>query len=123
MYVGFDHVEGTKLLADWYSRSVPDLNRYALVYWAKGYVSEVRGDSFIDLMKQGKGPTLVSAYYTDASRQNAFENASRILQESTDLNLIYACFDALRKLTEIKLQKETEEKLGVVKGMAAPQDG
>lgn len=91
MYVGFDHVEGTKLLADWYNRSVPDLNRYALVYWAKGYVSEVRGDSFIDLMKQGKGPTLVSAYYTDASRQNAFENASRILQESTDLNLIYAC--------------------------------
>jgi len=37
-------------------------------------------------------------------------------QTKTKINLIYACFDALKKLTEIKLQEETAEKLGVVEG-------
>jgi len=34
----------------------------------------------------------------------------------TKLNLINACFDALKKLTEIKVQKEMAEKLGIVEG-------
>ena len=37
-------------------------------------------------------------------------------QTRTKINLIYACFDALKKLMEIKLQKETTEKLGIVEG-------
>ena len=32
----------------------------------------------------------------------------------TKLNLIRACFDALKKLTEIKIHKETAEKLGIL---------
>ena len=91
LYVGFDHVEGTKLLANWYNQARPDMKDYALMYWAKGYISEARGDSFIEFMKQGADPKLVSAYYTDASRKNAFENASRILADTTQLDLIYAC--------------------------------
>ena len=35
-------------------------------------------------------------------------------QTKTKINLIYACFDALKKLTEIKLQKETAKNLGIV---------
>lgn len=37
-------------------------------------------------------------------------------QTRTKTNLIYACFDALKKLMEIKLQKENQEKLGIVEG-------
>ena len=34
----------------------------------------------------------------------------------TKLNLLNACFDALKKLSEVKVQKDTAEKLGVVEG-------
>ncbi len=37
-------------------------------------------------------------------------------QTRTTINLIYACFDALKKVSEIKLQKSEEESLGVVEG-------
>ncbi len=37
-------------------------------------------------------------------------------QTRTKLNLIKACFDALNKLTEIKIKKETADSLGVVEG-------
>ncbi|MFH0868463.1 MAG: 30S ribosomal protein S5 [Candidatus Woesearchaeota archaeon] len=37
---------------------------------------------------------------------------------NTKINLIHACFDALKKLMDIKLQKETAENLGVVEGAA-----
>ena len=39
-------------------------------------------------------------------------------QTGTKINLIYACFDALKKLMEIKVQKETAENLGIVEGSA-----
>ena len=34
----------------------------------------------------------------------------------TKLNLLYACFDALKKLSEIKVQKSAADALGVVEG-------
>jgi len=37
-------------------------------------------------------------------------------QTKTKLNLINACFDALKRLTEMKIQKETAENLGIVEG-------
>ena len=37
-------------------------------------------------------------------------------QTRTKINLIYACFDALKKLMEVKIQKENEENLGILEG-------
>ena len=37
-------------------------------------------------------------------------------QTRTKINLIYACFEALKKLSAIKFQKEDAEKLGIVEG-------
>ena len=37
-------------------------------------------------------------------------------QTRTKLNLINACFNALKKLTEMKIQKETAEKLNIIEG-------
>ncbi|MBN4049218.1 30S ribosomal protein S5 [archaeon AH-315-M20] len=37
-------------------------------------------------------------------------------QTRTKLNLINACFSALKRLTEIKIQKETAEKLNIIEG-------
>lgn len=37
-------------------------------------------------------------------------------KSGTKANLIYACFEALKKLSEIKFKKEDEENLGIVEG-------
>ncbi|MCK4859253.1 MAG: 30S ribosomal protein S5, partial [Candidatus Omnitrophica bacterium] len=42
-------------------------------------------------------------------------------QTGTKVNLICACFDALKKLIEIKVQKETAENLGIVEGSVKVQ--
>ena len=42
-------------------------------------------------------------------------------QTRTKINLIYACFDALKNLMEIKLQEEHQEKLGIVEGAVSAQ--
>tara|TARA_Y100000294_G_scaffold171389_1_gene184766 strand:- start:2999 stop:3793 length:795 start_codon:yes stop_codon:yes gene_type:complete len=42
-------------------------------------------------------------------------------QTKTKINLIYACFDALKRLMEVKLQKEDTENLGVVGGSVGVQ--
>ena len=91
MYVGFDHVEGTRLLADWYKQRLPNAKDYALIYWARGYVSEARGDSFIDFMRKGSSTRLSSAYYTDATRDSAYQGASKALETESELDFIYAC--------------------------------
>ncbi|MBW2976677.1 30S ribosomal protein S5 [Candidatus Woesearchaeota archaeon] len=42
-------------------------------------------------------------------------------QTKTKVNLVYACFDALKKLMEIRLQKEAAGRLGVLEGQADKQ--
>ncbi|MEK6875905.1 MAG: 30S ribosomal protein S5 [Nanoarchaeota archaeon] len=43
-------------------------------------------------------------------------------QTRTKVNLIYACFEALKKLSEIKIRDEDDEKLGIVEGAAGAQN-
>jgi small subunit ribosomal protein S5 len=42
-------------------------------------------------------------------------------QTRTKINLVYACFDALKKIMEVKLNKEDEKKLGVLEGPISTQ--
>lgn len=43
-------------------------------------------------------------------------------QTGTKVNLIYACFDALKKLSELKLQKQDIENLGIIEGAVKVRD-
>ena len=43
-------------------------------------------------------------------------------QTRTKINLIYACFEALKKLTTIKIQEGDAEKLGIVEGAVGAQN-
>src|SRR3989344_3969702 len=43
-------------------------------------------------------------------------------QTRTKINLIYACFEALKKLAAIKIQEEDTEKLGIVEGAIGAQN-
>jgi len=42
-------------------------------------------------------------------------------QTRTKMNLVYACFDALRKLMEIKIMEEDKKNLGIIEGIASTQ--
>ncbi|MCE2596170.1 substrate-binding domain-containing protein [Motilimonas cestriensis] len=89
MYVGFDHVEGTKLLHSYFTQHYPKA-RYGLVYRSPGYVSEMRGDSFIR-MQQATGAQLVDSHYSDASKHSAAMATRDMLKEHQQVDFIYAC--------------------------------
>ncbi len=90
IYVGFDHIQGTRMLSDFFSRKVAGNGGYAVVYWSKGYISEVRGDSFIK-MQQQNSLNLAEARHTNASRRSAYQASMEILSQRPNLKFIYAC--------------------------------
>lgn len=90
-YVGFDHTIGTKMLADYFltlpkSQTAP----YGLLYFSQGYVSKMRGDTFLNLMQERKGPALAGSYYTEGQRDQAKKAAAELLAKG-DLSFIYSC--------------------------------
>jgi len=90
MYVGFDHVKGSQLLADWYMDQDLENKDFGLMHYPKGYISKVRGDSFAQYTKSNSNYNLVSSYYTDSTRQNASDNANNMLIDNSNLGFIYA---------------------------------
>lgn len=90
LYVGFDHVKGTQLLSDWYQDQDIKNQDYGLLHFPKGYISQVRGDSFVQYTGEKSDYKLVSSYYTDSTRKNAYANAINLLDEHKDLGFIYA---------------------------------
>lgn len=89
-YVGFDHGLGTRMLADYFLAQEPPLQRYGLLYYSQGYVSAMRGDTFQQYMRDGHGPVLVGAYYTDGQRAKARVSTKKLMQEGQP-DCIYAC--------------------------------
>ncbi|NVD07959.1 substrate-binding domain-containing protein [Vibrio sp. JPW-9-11-11] len=91
MYIGFDHLNGTKILEQYYQAAVPEGNRYSVLYFSEGYVSDARGDSFIEEMSHNKRYQLSSSFYTQATRESGYQAAKNALQKDQDLSFIYAC--------------------------------
>ena len=46
MYTGFDHEHGSHLLAEEMLAQQPT-GKYSMLYFAPGYVSQMRGDTFV----------------------------------------------------------------------------
>jgi autoinducer 2-binding protein LuxP len=89
LYVGFDHIEGTKLLVQYFKKQFPQGANYAMLYFTQGYVSDMRGDSFISLSDGAF--TLLSSYYTEGKAKNAYNATKEILQKYKNLDFIYSC--------------------------------
>ncbi len=90
-YVGFDHAIGTRMLADYFLKeSTPD-RPYGLLYYSKGYVSAMRGDTFLNYMQEGNGPPLAGSFYTDGKREKAYQATLSLTAASKDLQFLYAC--------------------------------
>ena len=107
MYVGFDHIEGTKLLAKYFAKKHKEDAKYLMLYHTQGYVSQMRGDSYIEMM-QGVH-ALQGAYYTDVSKEKAKEFVLHH-QDIEGVDYIYNCstdiaIGASEALQELGLQE------------------
>lgn len=89
-YVGFDHAIGSRMLADYFLDNAPKDGSFGLLYYSKGYVSTMRGDTFREFILKGNGPALADSYYTAGKRDLARKNALKLL-EREDLKFIYNC--------------------------------
>lgn len=90
LYVGFDHMVGTRMLADYYLQKTGTRGDYSVLYFSRGYISVMRGDSFVDYVEEHSERKLVDAYYTDSTRSSAKRAALEILN-GRKVDFIYAC--------------------------------
>ncbi|WP_028300265.1 substrate-binding domain-containing protein [Oceanospirillum beijerinckii] len=105
LYVGFDHELGSNILADRIADDMQGKGQYLMLYFSRGYVSQMRGDTFVHKMMEYPNIQQVASYYTDGNRQKAYHATLNTLQEYPGLKLIYACstdialgaLDALRE--------------------------
>ncbi|ANQ23693.1 ABC transporter substrate-binding protein [Vibrio natriegens] len=91
LYVGFDHAEGSRKLAKEFSQRFPQNTHYSVLYFSEGYISDVRGNTFINQVNRDSNFELQSAYYTKATKQSGYEAAKASLDKYPDVDFIYAC--------------------------------
>ena len=103
-YVGFDHTIGAEMLAEYFLDKFESKGSYGLLYYSQGYVSTMRGDTFLDMLQQRNGSRLAASFYTNGSRSKAKAATSSRLSQIADLKFIYAC--------------ATDVALGAVDGLA-----
>ncbi|WP_071196948.1 substrate-binding domain-containing protein, partial [Vibrio cholerae] len=90
MYIGFDHEYGAQLLAQYYQAHAPK-KPYSVLYFSEGYISEARGDTFIQDMNAVHHFPLASSYYTKATEQSGYEATLNIVKNNPEIGFIYAC--------------------------------
>ncbi|KPM89385.1 ABC transporter substrate-binding protein [Vibrio alginolyticus] len=106
LYVGFDHAEGSRELAVEFGKRFPKHSHYSVLYFSEGYISDIRGNTFINQVNRDNQFELQSAYYTKATKQSGYEAAKASLEKYPDVDFIYACstdvalgaVDALKEL-------------------------
>lgn len=91
LYVGFDHMIGSELLADYYIKKTKGEGKYAVLYTANGYVSYMRGTKFIEYVSKNSNLEVVHEYYTNTSKEKARLATLDLLKKDDDIKFIYAC--------------------------------
>ena len=91
LYDGFDHAIGAKILAKEYIKQVGLEGNYAVLYGTTGYVSNMRGDTFIKYLDKETHLKLVDSYYTDFNQEKARVATLDILTNHKGIKFIYAC--------------------------------
>ncbi|WP_394126158.1 substrate-binding domain-containing protein [Vibrio hepatarius] len=91
MYVGFDHIKGTRVIENYYKEQVEKESRYSVLYFSEGYVSDARGDTFIEEMSHHDDYKLSSSFYTKATRDSGYQAALAAIEKDPSLKFIYAC--------------------------------
>lgn len=113
LYVGFDHATGSLALADYFKKTVEPGSDYSVLYFSEGYVSDARGDTFIQEMSHHSNYELRSSFYTKTTKASGYDAAKISIEKTPELDFIYACstdialgaVEALKELnrTDIKI--------------------
>ena len=90
IYIGFDHKIGSLKLANYYKNKFKD-GKYAVMFYTDGYVSKMRGDTFISYLRDNTKLKLADSYYTNGDKNRAFKATLDLLKKHKDLKFIYAC--------------------------------
>ncbi|MGR5221560.1 autoinducer 2-binding periplasmic protein LuxP [Vibrio parahaemolyticus] len=91
MYVGFDHVKGSLILADYFKTKFKNKHSYSVLYFSEGYVSDARGGTFIQQMQDAGSYRLASSFYTKANKESGYQAALSTLEQNPEISFIYAC--------------------------------
>jgi len=89
-YVGFDHAIGTQYLVQRYLKIFKDGAQYAIFYGVPGYVSQMRGGTFLQEMQKSKKMILKASYYVDFDRKKSYRAALDVLKNYPDINFIFS---------------------------------
>ncbi len=90
LYDGFDHEIGTRMLADHYKKLFPGAARYAAIFPTQGYVSEMRGDVFLQEMASRGDIQLLDLYFVPINVDRSYTAAMELLSAHESLDFIYA---------------------------------
>ena len=78
------------MLADYFLKHSSENDKYGVLYYSVGYVSAMRGDSFLKVMRGNNRLSLAGSYFTDGIREKARLAALDLLQKD-GIRFIYAC--------------------------------
>lgn len=109
LYVGFDHQAGTRLLAGKMLSDSP--SQYAMLYHSRGYISQLRGDTFIRLGNDKPNARLLGSYYTDNDPDRARDATLQELDRHPQLNMLFACSTdtALGAIEALRLRDKLDQ--------------
>ncbi|WP_031483195.1 substrate-binding domain-containing protein [Maridesulfovibrio frigidus] len=114
MYIGFDHVTGSTILAQYFAKKTHGNGSYAVLLPGPGYLSEVRGKTFISYMDNNTKLKLVSVYQTGIDKEKARLATLAILDKNPDIDFIYTCAtDIALGAIEALREKDMMEKVMV----------
>lgn len=91
LYVGFDHETGSRILANHFIEKTGGKGDFAVVCWSRGYISQMRGATFVKAMQEAPGLSLKAFYYAGTTQEAGRAAALEALSEFEDLKFIYAC--------------------------------
>lgn len=91
LYVGFDHGEGSRLLAERFLSDFEPGTNYAMFYGPRGYVSKMRGGTFNSVVQKDHKARMIEAYYLDFNREKSKKATIDLLSVHKNVPFIYAC--------------------------------
>jgi len=89
MYVGFDHAMGSRMLAGYFLEKTGGTGNYGMLYFTRGYVSTMRGETFRSYVST-RGLRQVDEEYTNGMVRTSQNAASRMIAEH-DPDVLFAC--------------------------------
>lgn len=113
IYVGFSHEIGSEILADHFSQSFPEKANYAVNNYYPGYISQLRGKKFIELLESKSSFNMLSHFYSNATQGSARQHTLKLVEQYPQLDFIYASSTDIAIGTSDALQELKREDIQV----------